>query len=62
MTNYNVNSSQKNFDSKDMIIQRLKEEIFEFKQNEQDFRSLAKQLKELEFRYDQLQREKIKNE
>lgn len=49
-------------DGNDLVLQRLKEEIYGLRENEQDFRLLSKQLKELEFKYEQLQREKIQNE
>lgn len=49
-------------DGNDLVIQRLKEEIYGLRENEQDFRLLSKQLKELEYKYEQLQREKIQNE
>ncbi len=55
---YKQGSLGRQFDSKDMIISRLKEELGERRESEEDLRELSKQLKSLEQRYDQVVREK----
>ena len=49
-------------DSKDLLINKLKDEILDLKQNQRDFKDLSQQLKELEFRYENLNSEKIRTE
>ncbi len=60
MNSSRVNLSATHPDGKDLLINKLKEEVLELQQNARDFGELSRQLKDLEMRYDALSQEKMR--
>lgn len=57
-----MNISQQQVDGKDLLIQKLKEDLEDMQNNAGDFQELSRQLKDLELRYESVNMEKVRQE